>query len=85
MYLLYVSLRGGSPFKPDRRHIHHMLIDVGLSHFQATSLLVLINLVFLLIVFSFQTIGAFYLLLVIFALATGLDYDIVRVNGKIGK
>lgn len=76
-------LRGGSPFKPDRRHIHHMLIDVGLSHFQATSMLVLINLIFLLIVFSFQTIGAFYLLLVIFALATGLTMVLLRVNGKV--
>lgn len=77
-------LRGGSPFKPDRRHIHHMLIDVGLSHFQATSLLVLINLVFLLIVFSFQTIGALYLMIVIFALATGLTMILLRVNFKIG-
>ena len=25
-------LRGGSPFAPDRSHIHHRLLDLGLSH-----------------------------------------------------
>ena len=24
--------RGGSPFAPDRSHIHHRLLDLGLSH-----------------------------------------------------
>ena len=31
-------LRGRSPFLPDRNHIHHLLIDTGISHMQATFL-----------------------------------------------
>ena len=78
-------MRGNSPFKPDRRHIHHMLIDVGLSHFQATSLLVGVNFIFMFIVFKFQTIGAFYLMLLIFSLAASLAMVLHRVNFKMGK
>ncbi|MEL6656574.1 MAG: MraY family glycosyltransferase [Bacteroidota bacterium] len=32
-------IKGRSPFKPDRRHIHHLLIDSGCSHLQATGIL----------------------------------------------
>jgi UDP-GlcNAc:undecaprenyl-phosphate GlcNAc-1-phosphate transferase len=30
---------GRSPFKPDRNHIHHRLLDVGLSHTQTVLLI----------------------------------------------
>ncbi len=36
-------LRNQSPFKADRRHMHHMLLDLKLTHLQATSVLVGIN------------------------------------------
>jgi UDP-GlcNAc:undecaprenyl-phosphate GlcNAc-1-phosphate transferase len=29
------ALRGDSPFRPDREHIHHKLLDIGLTHRQA--------------------------------------------------
>lgn len=31
--------RGQSPFSPDKRHVHHLLVDLGLTHMQATALL----------------------------------------------
>ena len=37
-------LRGRSPFKPDREHLHHLLQDAGLTSAQAVALLVTINL-----------------------------------------
>ena len=43
--------RGRSPFQADRRHIHHLLIDYGYSHMQATAVLGLISLFFLSTVF----------------------------------
>lgn len=45
------ALRGQSPFEPDRRHIHHLLIDSGLDHMQATTILGLSNMFFISIVF----------------------------------
>ena len=41
------TLRGVSPMKPDRRHIHHLLIDSDLSHVQATFILGLVNVFFI--------------------------------------
>jgi UDP-GlcNAc:undecaprenyl-phosphate GlcNAc-1-phosphate transferase len=38
-------LRGVSMFSPDRNHIHHILVNVGLSHAKATFLIGLTNLV----------------------------------------
>ncbi len=40
-------IRGGSPFNPDRRHIHHLLIDSGMDHMQATTALGLANMFFI--------------------------------------
>ncbi|MEL6275735.1 MAG: MraY family glycosyltransferase [Bacteroidota bacterium] len=39
--------RGDSPFKPDRRHIHHLLIDSGRNHMEATTILALVNISFI--------------------------------------
>ncbi len=66
------AIRKTSPFKPDRTHIHHLLIDSGFSHMQATLLLVMVNMVFIFTVFTFQHIGTTLLLLLIFSLATML-------------
>jgi UDP-GlcNAc:undecaprenyl-phosphate/decaprenyl-phosphate GlcNAc-1-phosphate transferase len=62
-------LRGRSPFSPDRLHIHHLLIDFGFSHMQATGLLVLTTLSFIIFVLIFQGIGTFKLLFLILLLA----------------
>lgn len=35
---------GRSPFSPDRNHLHHMLLDCGLSHMKATGLLAIMQL-----------------------------------------
>ncbi len=62
-------LKGKSPFSPDRNHIHHLLIDSGLSHMKATGVLVIVNVIFILIVFKLQNIGSLNLLIVILVLA----------------
>ncbi|RMG87332.1 MAG: undecaprenyl/decaprenyl-phosphate alpha-N-acetylglucosaminyl 1-phosphate transferase [Bacteroidetes bacterium] len=45
---------GKSPLYPDRNHIHHLLIDSGLTHMQATAVLVAVNTTFILLVFFLQ-------------------------------
>jgi UDP-N-acetylmuramyl pentapeptide phosphotransferase/UDP-N-acetylglucosamine-1-phosphate transferase len=64
--------RGKSPFHPDRSHIHHLLLDSGLSHSQATAVLVVVNLAFILFVVYFQDLGNLNLLIVILLLASTL-------------
>jgi UDP-N-acetylmuramyl pentapeptide phosphotransferase/UDP-N-acetylglucosamine-1-phosphate transferase len=47
-------IRGKHPLHADRNHIHHLLIDSGLTHMQATALLAMINLVFIVLVLMLQ-------------------------------
>jgi len=65
-------IKGKSPFRPDRTHIHHLLLDSGLSHVQATGVLLLANILFIIIVFSLQSIGNLNLILLILSLASAL-------------
>ena len=61
--------KGRSPLSPDRLHIHHMLIDAGLSHMRATGVLIMVNLVFMFLVFKMQYVGTSTLILLIMSLA----------------
>ena len=45
-----------SPFYPDRNHMHHILIDSGLSHFQATMLLGLLNYIIVIVIIRLSSI-----------------------------
>ncbi len=67
------AMRGKSPFYPDRTHIHHLLIDFGFTHMQATGILLLVNIFFIVLVIALQNIGSFNLLLVIISIAMGLS------------
>ena len=66
------AMRGKSPFSPDRTHIHHLLIDIGLSHMQATGVLVVVNILFIIMVIALQDIGSAKLLILIIAMAIAL-------------
>jgi len=61
-----------SPFSPDRNHIHHFLLDLGLSHKATTLVCLLSNLFFIAIAFSLKTIGTSYLMGVLFFIAITL-------------
>lgn len=68
-------LRGHSPFHPDRRHIHHLLLDVGCTHMRATGILLFINVIFISFVFAFHSIVELHLLLcAVLLAATILTY-----------
>jgi len=46
-----------SPFQPDRNHIHHLMIDSGYSHMQATFILIFVNLIFIAVAYFMQPFG----------------------------
>ncbi len=72
-------IRNKSPFKPDRRHIHHLLIDYGFSHLQATGILVFLNAGFIVFVFTFHdTLSLHTLLLAILCFASLLTLILHR-------
>lgn len=44
-------IRGQSPMQADRRHIHHLLIDTGRSHTEATTILTGLSIIVIVLVF----------------------------------
>lgn len=66
-------MEGKSPFEPDRKHIHHIMIDLGLTHMQATGILFLTNIVFIVLAIMLQDVGNLILLLIILGLALGMS------------
>lgn len=56
-------VQGKSPFTPDKKHIHHQLLRLGLTHTHTTMTLMGINLFFVLSVVSMNSLGTRWLLL----------------------
>ncbi len=46
-----------SPFSPDRNHIHHLLLDRGMSHKKIGFILLMANIAFVLIAYAFSPLG----------------------------
>ena len=72
-------LNGKSPFYPDRSHIHHLMIDCGLSHMNATYILLVVNALFIFIALGLQSIGNLYLLLILIIIAVILTTILKRI------
>lgn len=50
-------LRGNSPFKPDKTHLHHMFIEMGCSHAAAAFIIITMNLSIVLIWWALAAMG----------------------------
>lgn len=64
---------GKSPFRADRNHIHHRLLDLGLSHMQATGILVLVTCVSVSLALLLRSQNTGYVALAITAFALSLN------------
>lgn len=62
-------LNGKSPFTPDRNHVHHLLLDRGLSHAAVTVTCVVINVGFILLAWFGKSLGTTTLLLIMLTAA----------------
>ncbi len=77
-------MKGKHPLHPDRTHIHHLLLDSGLSHSQATAVLAGVNIFFIALVFLMQRYTSNTLLIILMLvgisslLAGGLYYSVNR-------
>jgi len=73
-------LAGKSPFAPDKNHIHHRLLALGLSQISTVLLLGLLNVAVILSVISFAYLGSLVLIsgLLALALALGLLLEVAQ-------
>lgn len=65
---------GGSPFKPDKRHVHHYLLELVGSHKKSTGILLIVNVFFIVISFVLRDMGILALTGLLFFLAAGLSF-----------
>ena len=65
---------GNSPFKPDRNHLHHRLVDLTGSHLKATAIVLFVNMMFIAFGLGFQMIENHVLIFLTMILATFLSY-----------
>jgi UDP-GlcNAc:undecaprenyl-phosphate GlcNAc-1-phosphate transferase len=73
-------LKGKSPFHPDRNHIHHILIDLGMTHLQATASLVVFNILMIILIFFLQGVRGEILLGLILVIPTVITYLLTRIR-----
>lgn len=71
-----------SPFAPDKSHMHHVLMRLGLTHSQTALALGGLNLVYILGAFMFKSISDFILLpaLLIFSVILSIILDLLILN-----
>ncbi len=55
-----------NPFKADNRHIHHLLLKAGFSHLKATFYISIFNIFIIIMAFSLDSLGIFWLTLLMF-------------------
>jgi len=80
-------VQGKSPFMADRNHLHHRLLDTGMSHTQATIVLSSFNVLMIGTALTFQQIGTIELLLLIAITALLMNtmlwlYDVRQAIGQ---
>lgn len=62
------TIKGIPPFTADRNHIHHRMLQLGLTHLQTTLILAGFNIVASVLVLSFNTYGNYVLVIAIFGM-----------------
>ncbi len=70
---------GQSPFKADRTHLHHRLLDIGLSHRQAVLVLWAISALFGFTAVFLQSFGKLVALLILFCVMLALAISVVVI------
>lgn len=76
-------LQGRSPLSADRNHIHHLLLDFGWSHTQATLLLVSFNVTVVFLAYYCQTVRGEILLAALLGICIALSSFVAYlVRGK---
>ena len=77
-------LRGHSPLSPDRRHIHHLLIDSGFRHLEATVILGFANMIIISLVYTLDPfLDGHALIALILAIALSLTFVLHRNVRKV--
>lgn len=67
-------MRKQSPFRPDKNHMHHLLLKIGYTHLGATLRIVSVNVIFIVLAISFQSLGILRLMIINLGVAFVFSY-----------
>jgi hypothetical protein len=78
-------IRGISPFRPDKTHLHHLFIELGFSHVGTTISELLLNLIVVLVWYLSYRLGAsidtqFYVVAIVGMSLTAVFYKLMRMS-----
>jgi UDP-GlcNAc:undecaprenyl-phosphate/decaprenyl-phosphate GlcNAc-1-phosphate transferase len=76
------AFQGRSPFSPDKTHIHHLMLDLGLTHMQTTAWLLAANVLFIGLALLFNNWGLMPVLSIILGLAIALTTLLQAIKHK---
>jgi UDP-GlcNAc:undecaprenyl-phosphate GlcNAc-1-phosphate transferase len=62
-------LKRQSPFRPDKKHIHHILIQIGFTHRRASITLYLTNILFIILAFCLKDLEINTMMIILFVFA----------------
>ncbi|MFV0365994.1 MAG: glycosyltransferase family 4 protein [Mangrovibacterium sp.] len=65
-------LRGNSPFSPDKNHIHHRMLELGMTHHQISFTIGGVNVFFIFLAYFLRDIGTWALLAIVLPLGFAL-------------
>ena len=83
IFIIRIS-QGKSPFKADRQHIHHRLLEIGFSHFQSTIILLSYNLICVIVCYLLQNLGNMVLLAMLLTVSILLSYILlILATGRV--
>ncbi len=82
-------LRGKSPFRPDRTHLHHLFIDMGFSHLGAALAILSLNLGVVLVWMASWLLGAsvdaqFFIVVILGSMVTFGFYKLMKIQQNSG-
>lgn len=79
-------LKGQSPFKPDRSHLHHQLMNIGLTHAETVVFIYLAQALFIMVAFFLYVQSDIEIALAYIALAAGVvgGLKVLSANPQIG-
>lgn len=80
--IVYRIYKGHSVFKADKRHLHHLLLFLKLSHVKASLVLLFFNLLGFTILFTFSSLGFWPLFFILLFYGFFLSWIPVRILAK---
>ncbi len=69
-------LKKSSPFKPDRTHVHHLLIETGARHKRASIILYIANITIITLAFLLREANPTFSVLLLFVIAAAMSESI---------